>query len=446
MSSDSKMEAGSKVRLNSVQGEFDGLIILDSNREVVLRLENGYQARFLRDEIKSITVLKGASTSGREKTTKNPSKEQRPIPGMPIISILHAGGTIASRVDYETGAVKAKFSPEEILEMVPELSEIGNIRSRLVRNMMSDDMRFAHYNLLADEIKREVESGVNGIIITQGTDTMHYTAAALSFALENLPVPVIIVGSQRSSDRGSSDAALNLISAAYFIAKSDFAGVAICMHHSTNDDECAILPGCKSRKLHTSRRDAFRAVNSSPIAIVNYKEKKVEFIPETYSKRNAERNLRVLHFKENLKIAIVKAHPNMHAEEIERFSDYDGIVLEGTGLGHMPITKSDEFTAEGEKIFRAIELVAKNSVVVMSSQTIFGRVDMNVYSPGRRLIAAGVLGNYSDMTPETTFIKLAWLLSNYTKDEIKEKNLIIKNFRGEISERTPIERDGQEWL
>ncbi len=175
---------------------------------------------------------------------------------MKTITILHTGGTLASKVS-KTGAVSAQYSAKDILNLYPEIKSLAKIDSKLVANMLSENMNFNHYNLLAKEIKKEIEKGVEGIIITHGTDTLHYTSSALSFILEDLPIPVILVGAQRSSDRGSSDASLNLISAINFITKTDFAEVAICMHSSMEDTSCSILPGTKTRKLHTSRRDAF---------------------------------------------------------------------------------------------------------------------------------------------------------------------------------------------
>jgi len=263
---------------------------------------------------------------------------------------------------------------------------------------------------------------------------MHYSSAALAFILEDLPVPVILVGSQRSSDRGSSDAGLNLVSACYFIANSDFADVAICMHENLDDESCLILSGLKTRKMHTSRRDAFRPINTSPIARVNFNEKNISFIKKDYKKRNKNKKLKLMLFNEKIKIGLIKTHTNMFAEEFLAYKDFDGLVIEGTGLGHLPNEEIDEYTKENKKIFNALaDMIKKGLVVVMSSQTIYGRLQMNVYTPMRELQEIGVLGHLSDMTAETTFIKLAWLLSNYKKEEVKE--LITKNLKGEISER-----------
>jgi len=446
----SEKNFGDRVKVKTKKEDFEGVLMPESGKKTIfIKLDNGYNIGIKKENIESIEIGEARKmhatkaikekTVGIEEHKKKATKSAKK--NLPIISILHTGGTIASRIDYETGAVKAQFKPEQIIEMVPELEDIAQIRSRLIRNMMSDDMRFAHYNLIAKEIKNEIDEGVDGVIVTHGTDTLHYTAAALSFILENLSIPVLLVGAQRSSDRGSSDAIHNLISAAYFIANSDFAGVAICMHENMSDEYAAILPGCKVRKMHSSRRDAFKAVNAKPIARLNFKEKKIEIADKKYQKKDKNKQTKLMPIKEGLKIGIIQSHPNMFAEELKKLENFDGAVLEGTGLGHMPISKIDEDTAEHEKIFQAIKELCRKSIVVMSTQTIFGRVDMNVYSPGRKLVEAGVLGNYSDMTPETIFIKLAWLLSNFKKEQIIKENLVMKNFRGEIGERT-----GEEFL
>ena len=343
------------------------------------------------------------------------------------VTILHTGGTIASKVDYKTGGVVAKYSEKDILEMFPELKNIVKVKSKLIKNMSSEDMNFKHFNLIAKEVFRELKNS-DGIIITHGTDTMHYSAAALSFILEGLDKPVIFVGAQRSSDRGSSDAGLNLICAAQFIDKSDFSGVGICMHESMSDENCLILPGVKTRKLHSSRRDAFKVVNDSAIARVN-RSGKVEFL--NYNKKEKGKlELRLIN--EKLKIGLFKSRPNMFANELKIYEKYDGLILEGTGLGHFPITKIDNFTSENKKIFDEIKKIAKRIPVVMTTQCLFGRVNMNVYSPGRELIKIGVLGNQNDMLPEVAYVKLAWLLSNHKK-EVRE--LIGENLRGEINSR-----------
>lgn len=394
----------------------------------IIKLDSGYNMGIDNSKIKGIKLVKKL-----EERPKHP-KTARKRHGLPKIIILHTGGTIASKVEYKTGAVVAGFKPEELVEMFPELEDIANIDSRLISNIQSEMMRFAHYNILAKEVELEVSKGVDGVIITHGTDTMHFTSAALSFILEDLPIPVLLVGAQRSSDRGSTDAALNLINAAYFIAKSDFGEVAICMHENMNDKDALILPACKTRKMHTSRRDAFRPINTKPIARVNYAEQKISYFVRDYRKKDKNRELKLKLIDEKIKLGLIKTHTNMYASEFLVFKNFHGLVIEGTGLGHLPSQKIDQYTKENKNIFLALQrMIKKGLIVVMAPQTIYGRLQLSVYQPQRELQEIGVLGNYSDMTPETTFIKLAWLLSNFKKDQIPY--LITKNIRGEISER-----------
>ncbi len=419
---------GELVEISTSTQVFKGVFIKEEKDFLVIKLGSGYNIGVAKRNIKS------KKSTGRVSPPKEEAKKEKPNPKLPLISILHTGGTIASKVDYSTGAVIAKFTEADILRLFPEIKELANIKSTLVRNMQSEMIRFAHYNILARAVKQEAEKGADGIILTQGTDTIPYTSTALAFALEGIGIPVIIVGSQRSSDRGSTDSAMNLLSAVHFMVKSDFSGVAICMHENPEDETCLVLPACKTRKMHTSRRDAFRPINALPIARINVKKKKIEFISE-YAKKDKKKKINLKLFNEKLKVGLVKPHIQMFASEILTYKHFDGLVIELLGIGHVPSMKVDEFTKENEKIMKAIEHVAKRMPVVVAPQTIYGRINMNIYTPGRQLMDAGVIGNYTDMTPETAFIKLAWLLSNYKKrEEIKE--LFEKNLRGEISDRS----------
>ena len=268
----------------------------------------------------------------------------------------------------------------------------------------------------------------DGIIITQGTDTIHYTSSALSFMLQNIPKPVIIVGSQRSSDRGSSDAAMNLLCAIQFIVSTDFKGVAVCMHANMNDDECFIHSGLHVRKMHTSRRDAFRSIDIMPIAKVSCSGS-VEFL-SNFRTKGEYKSLPVF----NKKVALIKIRPGLSYKELEFYekSGYKGIVLEGTGLGHAPINSTDKYTRDHILLLSVIKRMAKNSIVVMTSQCLYGKVNLNVYSPGRKLLDAGVIP--VQMTPECAFVKLGWVLG-HTKNIEAAKNLMQMNLIGEQVER-----------
>jgi len=416
---------GDKVLIETVDKQMEGTMMPSVRDDsFVLKLNTGYNVGILKKKIKKVALLEKYKEHKLEKPKAAHAK------GKKTISILHTGGTIASKVDYNTGAVIARYSPEELVDMFPEMEKIANIQSRLISNMFSEDMRFQHYNIMAREIAKEIEAGADGIILTHGTDTLHFTAAALSFILEDLPVPVILVGAQRSSDRGSSDAAMNLVCAAEWITQTDFAEVAICMHKSMSDDVCWILPGLKCRKMHSSRRDAFKPVNCLPYGEVEYATRSMHIFDSSYRRR--EKGSLTLKLFTDVKVGLLKAHPHMFADELKPYSKYDGLVLEGTGMGHWPINVVDKITEEHKSIYDTVTKIAKKIPVVMAPQTINGRVDMNVYSTGRDLQRIGVIGNFSDMTPETTYIKLAWVLSNYPK-YVKER--MTENIRGEFNTR-----------
>jgi glutamyl-tRNA(Gln) amidotransferase subunit D len=391
----------------------------------IIKLSSGYNLVLDPKKVGKITVLE------QKKEEPKPEKKITIEHQGKHIAILHLGGTIASKIDYTTGAVIAQFSPEEILQLYPEVATSANITCKLIANVQSEMLRFPHYNIVATAIAEEVKKGTEGIIVTQGTDTMHYTSAALAFMLENLPIPVVFVGSQRSSDRPSTDGRTNLLAAITFITTTKSPGIFICMHENTNDDTCTILPGLKTRKMHTSRRDAFKPINAGPIARVYRETKKVELFQESHLPHG---QLTVHPFKDTIKVGMLKAHLHMYADELLHYKDYDGLILEGLGIGHMPTEKKDEYTAENEKIYAAIKELSNKMPVAFASQCLYGRANMDMYTPGRELLQADVLGNQLDMTPETAFIKLAWLLSNYSKEEAKK--LFAQNLRGEITDRT----------
>lgn len=421
------MKTGDKVKIEKKDGEIlEGIVMPTEKKDVVvIKLDSGYNIGIGKESIKKSEVIEGFKEE-KEKKGKGVKKN----PKLPTISILHTGGTIASKVDYRTGGVVSKFTPEDLLEMFPELGEIANLDSKLIQNMWSDDLRFCHFEKIAKAIETEAKKGAKGVIIGMGTDNLAVASAALAFVFEDVNIPVILVGAQRSSDRGSTDAAMNLICAAEFITKTDFTGVALCMHSVSGDNKCDILPACKTKKLHSSRRDAFKTVNDDPIANIDYKTKKITFLKKGMEKG---KSLKIKpRFEE--KVGLLKIHINMHPEEFEVYSNYKGLVIEGTGLGHTPMDVIDDCTKIHDKIKKAInKLVDKGVIVVMTTTCLFGRVNMNVYSKGRDLQELGVIPG-EDMLPETAFVKLAWLLGNYKADEVKE--LIGKNLRGEITDRS----------
>ena len=421
---------GDQVIIKTKKGNEKGILMPSPKKDVIIvKLENGYNIGFSKKEVKVTIVKKGVVP--KTKTSKIQKQSS-----LPKISILHTGGTIASKVDYRTGGVASEFSPEELLSLFPELKDIADIKSELVAQMWSDDLRFSHLILLAKAVEKQVKKGVKGIIVGIGTDNLAVAASALSFMIEESPVPIILAGSQRSSDRGSSDAAMNIICAAEFITKTNFGGVAICMHASSSDNVCTILPACKTYKLHSSRRDAFKAVNSLAIAMVDYNTREVTFQIKDYQ-RCSEKLL--LKTKMEDKVGLLKIHINMIPEQFSFFQGYKGLIIEGTGLGHTPGQTPNEEAKIHKKIYPALKKVIDSGcLVVMTTQCIFGMVNMNVYDKGRDLLDLGIISG-QDMLANTALVKLSWLLANYKKDEVKD--LIVRNLRGEINEHLPYEEE-----
>jgi len=420
-------KAGDKVKITTDKEEYNGILIDKKKDVTVVKLENGYNVGIENKKIKKIALVE----KGKELEIKyGKTTEQKK--GLPKITILHTGGTIASKVDYRTGAVYSSFKPEDLLGLFPELAEIANFESSLISNMWSDDLRFKHFSVIAESIEKEAKKGADGVIVGIGTDNLAVASAALAFAVEECPIPVIFVGAQRSSDRGSSDAAMNLICAAEFIAKSDFSGVAICMHDYTSDERCVILPACKTRKMHSSRRDAFKPINDEAIARIDYKTKKIEMLSKSYNKKDKKKALKIKPKFED-KVGLLKIHVNMFPEQFSFYKGWKGLVIEGTGLGHTPGQVPNEWCKIHEKMYPAIkEVVDSGCVVVMTTNCIYGRVQMNVYDKGRDLQNLGVISG-EDMLAETALVKLSWLLGNNKADDVKK--LMGKSLRGEINPR-----------
>ncbi len=398
------------ILLDRAEGQEDGYL--------VLKLSSGYNIGVAIDNTTAKLIEKGEKPKiGYEKSEipHDPTKEN--------ISIISTGGTVSSVIDYKTGAVHPKFTAFDLVKANSELLDYANYNVKALYNILSENMHPKYWVEASKEIANDISDGCDGVVIAHGTDTMHYTSAALSFMIKT-PVPIVITGAQRSSDRPSSDANINLINSV-IAAKSDIAEVSVCMHGSLNDSYTYLHKGTKVRKMHTSRRDTFRSINAEPVAKIQNRELKIN--PDyNYIKRGTQ-NLQLNTNIED-KVGLIKSFPGISEEYIEYHIDngYKGIVIEGTGLGHVPNNLIDSFKrAKNENI-----------PIVMTSQCIYGRVNMNVYSTGREILDSGVISGL-DMTPETAYVKLCWALGQ--SDDREEVNKIMhKNMAGEISDKTSI--------
>ncbi|TET65895.1 Glu-tRNA(Gln) amidotransferase subunit GatD [Candidatus Bathyarchaeota archaeon] len=415
-------EIGDLVRITKNSQVFEGILIPRSeygdNKHIVIKLKSGYNIGVRITPNTQIERIK----KGKKLSFVLPQPPEQ-NPALPKVTIISTGGTIASRVDYRTGAVRPALTASDLYSVVPELANIARIDTQILFSLLSENITPKHWTEIAKAVSKQISEGVDGVVIAHGTDTMGYTAAALSFALQNLSVPVIIAGSQRSADRPSSDAATNLTGAVTTAAKAPFAEVAVAMHETTSDTSIVLHRGTKTRKCHTSRRDTFQSVNAHPMARVQ--NQKITMLTQEYQKRDSARKL-TLKPEFNEKVALVKFYPGMNPTIIDSCVEKGcrGIVIEGTGLGHIS-------SYACEAIRNAIE---HNVVVGMTSQCIWGRVNMNVYGQGRDLLALGVIP-LEDMLPETAIVKLMWIFGQI-KDVREAKKLLKTNIAGELSPRT----------
>jgi len=414
---------GDRIRIRRDGEAYEGVLIprpgFGDPESIIVKLPNGYNIGIRAKPGIEVEVLERGERPGYRRAPIPPLGE-----GLPRIALLGTGGTIASRVDYRTGAVEPALSAEDLYAAVPELSWIARVEADVLFSEFSENLEARHWREMAIGAAKRLESGAEGVVIAHGTDTMGYSAAALSFALRGLPAPVILVGAQRSSDRPSSDAATNLIGAAIFASRGPFAEVAVAMHEGVSDGPIAAHRGTRVRKCHTSRRDAFKSINSQPLARCDVRSGRIEMLVEDY-RRRGEGSLEVRpDFDE--RALLLKYYPSMDPSIVDWAVDegYRGIVFEGTGLGHV----SKKFSGP---IRRAVE---EGVVVCMASQCLWGRVNMNVYSTGRDLLAAGAIP-LGDMLPETALVKLMWALGQ-TGDHGEVRAIMAANLAGEMSGRT----------
>ena len=407
-------EVGDTIKIIRRNDENEGVLMprheFSDDDILNIKLKNGYNVGISVDPSTKIVLVK------KHKTVEKKSQKIPHDPKKPTVSIIGTGGTIACYIDYRTGAVHPATSSQELAFSVPEIFDICNVKTQVAYQMVSENIEVKHWQRLAEIVAKELNNGAHGVVIPHGTDTLGYTAAALSFMLKNLSGPVVLVGAQRSSDRPSSDAAQNLIAASTMAAHSDVGEVVIAMHEGISDTISTIHRGTKVRKLHTSRRDAFKTINDWPLGTIENGSIKIngKYRKKTSGKVTVESKM-----EED--VGIVYSYPGIREDDIP---DKKGIIFVGTGLGHIPIA-----------ILPKVEQLIKNgTVVVMTSQCIFGRVNMRVYSTGRDLIKAGIISG-EDMLPETAYVKLMWALA-HGKNRREVEQLMLTNIAGEISKRT----------
>ena len=425
------MNPGDRVRVERGGVENEGVLMPSSTSDfLVLKLDGGYNIGIDR-EAASVNVLETAVYDVGDEGSENNDQSVSEIgfdDDLPTISLISTGGTIASTVDYRTGAVTAQFTAEDVLRAVPELAGRANYRGRVVANILSENMDPAIWQRLARAVHEEIEAGADGVVVMHGTDTMQYSAAVLAFMLDS-PVPIVVTGSQRSADRPSSDNVMNAVCAVE-AAKGPCAEVLVCMHASASDDRCALHRGTRVRKNHTSRRDAFETVGNKPLATIEYADAQrlgadgsVATDAFAFAREYTDRDSVELALHEELdsSVELVKFTPGMDRAAWDYLDDKTGVIIEGTGLGHV----------HTDLIPRIAALVEAGTTVVMTSQCLEGRVCDRVYDTGRDLLDAGVV-EAGDTLPGTAKVKLMWALENVANPA----DAMGRSLAGELTEES----------
>jgi glutamyl-tRNA(Gln) amidotransferase subunit D len=411
------MNAGDRVRVDRADQSYEGVLLPSTTPDhLVVKLDGGYNVGIDRDAA-SVEVLESDVYDVESAQDEGSSSAIEFDEDLPTVSLISTGGTIASTVDYRTGAVTAQFDAEDVLRAVPDLAGMANYRGRVVANILSENMTPAVWQDLAHAIRDEIAAGADGVVVMHGTDTMQFSAAAMAFMLDT-PVPIVFTGSQRSADRPSSDNVMNAVSAVE-AATSDCAEVLVCMHEDESDDRCALHRGTRVRKNHTSRRNAFETVGAKPLGVVDYDTDGESTV--SFRRDHAERGEADLALHDDLAtdVELVKFTPGMDTRLLSvAAEEADGLVIEGTGLGHV----NTDWIAVIEEL---------SIPVVMTSQCLEGRVCDRVYDTGRDLLDAGVIEG-EDMLPGTATVKLMWALAN--SEDVADT--MAEPLAGEIQERS----------
>jgi glutamyl-tRNA(Gln) amidotransferase subunit D len=344
-----------------------------------------------------------------------------PVAGGSWVALLTTGGTIASRVDYETGGVRPVKGEAEILAFYPELQRTGGVRIVPVFDRLSEEFRPEDWAELGTHVVDAFAAGAQGVVVAHGTDTLGFTAAALSFLLVNLPGPVVLVGAQRSPDRPSSDGPSNLDAAVQVARDPRIGEVVALMHAGPSDTQFAVHRGNWVRKMHSSRRDGFESRNGPPIGSFEDGKLTLQIAVRPPAAGPARCDLPI-----DTRAGLLWFYPGLAPERAGAFVDgLRGAILAGTGLGHVSSAHFGWIRAAA----------ARGVVLAMTTQCLGGRADPYVYATGRDLLNAGVV-YLGDLLPETAYAKLVWALGHgSTPDEVK--SLLTTPRAGEFLDRHP---------
>ena len=306
------------------------------------------------------------------------------------IHVLNTGGTIS----YAADGSGLSWRPETFLE---DIEVPARVVYREILRKASINLTPADWTAIASAVHDALGAGAEGVVVLHGTDTMAYTAAALSFMLQNLSVPVVLTGAMRKGGAPDSDGRGNLANALAVAALGDVAEVCVVFSHDEGGKAGAILRGNRVRKRHSAALDAFASPNHPPLGVVEGRTVRLESDRIPRAPRGEPRYAPGV----NSNVCLIRYHPGCTAAFVaQALAAAEGAVVEGTGAGHV--------ATEGE-ILDAIRRARKPVVLVSACWE--GGVALGSYDVDREILAVDNIIPGEDMTPETALVKLMWILA-----------------------------------
>ncbi len=331
----------------------------------------------------------------------------------PSIFIIGCGGTISAA--YKSYGVwkPGEMTEAEILKYVPHLGQIADIRAMDLFRDDSSNMQPENWCTLAQTIFLNIND-YDGIVVTHGTDTLHYSASAISFIIQKLNKPIVFTGSQFALSQVGSDGRRNVFDSMRVASEADLAESVIVFNGK-------IIRGNRAKKFREMEFDAFDSVGMGPLGRV---ENSIFLDGEQIRKWKAKKPELLNKIEPN--VSLIKLHPGFRPEIIETMIDNGvrGFVLEGYGAGNVP--------TGGRSVIPLIERAVNSGIpVVITTQCTLGTSWVYIYDVGRKALDAGGIPGF-DLLSETALVKLMWVLGQTKKME-KVKEMMHKNYSGEIT-------------
>ncbi len=326
------------------------------------------------------------------------------------ILLIATGGTIASSLTVD--GLSPGISSDELLSFVPAVREICNVDTMQLLNIDSTNIQPEYWVLMVEEIEKQYEK-YDGFIITHGTDTLSYTASALSYLIQNPNKPIIITGSQKPIDAEFTDAKKNLTDSFRFASEGNIRGVFIVF------DGKAIL-GTRARKVKTKSYSAFESINFPVAALIDNNRIAKYIVTE-------ERRKKVKFYKNIFpSIFLLKLAPGMDPDVLDYIGEkYEAVVIESYGVGGVPFLEKRNFL---EKLGGLTE---KGKIVVIATQVMLEGSDMTIYEVGIKALRKYKILQAYDMTIESVITKLMWIMAD-TKDFEKVKKKFYTSINDDI--------------